>query len=55
MKGIYWRPKDSPKGTPFRLGFAIYPGGNWIDIAPYNGCPFTVRYKLSEIEIEEGP
>uniref|UniRef100_A0A6H1Z8C4 Uncharacterized protein n=1 Tax=viral metagenome TaxID=1070528 RepID=A0A6H1Z8C4_9ZZZZ len=53
MEKIYYRSKDCPKGTPFKLGFALYPGGDWIDIANYNGSPWRTRYRLSELEIQK--
>ena len=51
MEKIYYRPKDSPKGIPFKAGYAVYPGGDWIEIGAYNGSAFTVRYRMSELEI----
>jgi len=55
MEKIYYRPKDCPKGTAFQEGYALYPGGDWIDIAPYNGSPWKARHRLSELEIQKWP
>ena len=47
---ILYRPRNSPDGTPFRLGFANY-RGEFVEIGCYRGSPRTTTYRTSELEI----
>ena len=51
MRHIYFRPVDSPPGTPFKEGWAYEEGGGFIRIGSYNGDPHAVLYKKDELEI----